>query len=156
MTSKGGKWLQANSKFHKYGVKNIRLNKDGNLEIKENISRAQTNGFSKEFFNMEGKCSHCCKKATMICTKCSGVYYCSAKCQEQAWEYHKETCVESTKDGNLKEKCGHCHKRTSKICTGCRVVYYCSVKCQRLAWKSHKKFCNNSKQTTGERKGKNK
>eukprot|EP01084_Bolivina_argentea_P068805 125244_1 len=37
-------------------------------------------------------CSLCNKLASLRCSRCKKIYYCSRKCQKINWKYHKSTC----------------------------------------------------------------
>eukprot|EP01084_Bolivina_argentea_P010728 19995_1 len=42
--------------------------------------------------NMEQKCPSCNKLASLRCSRCQKVSYCSHKCQKLDWKYHKKVC----------------------------------------------------------------
>ena len=42
----------------------------------------------------KGPCSNCLEPAQHCCRRCSGVHYCSQKCQTIDWKFHKHLCAE--------------------------------------------------------------
>lgn len=39
------------------------------------------------------KCQICDKEASLLCSKCKKIYYCSSACQKAGWKSHKSICV---------------------------------------------------------------
>ena len=49
-------------------------------------------------------CAKCNGIATLSCSKCLSVKYCSRECQKQHWLIHKQTCIEFDREGWNKAK----------------------------------------------------
>ena len=42
---------------------------------------------------VQKKCGYCHSKASLMCTKCRSVYYCSSDHQKSHWKAHKKNCT---------------------------------------------------------------
>lgn len=82
-------------KFKKFGVENIRITKEGAIEVdKEMNLKEVTNVLSMFSDAMNHRiCRECGGKTKKRCTRCKIVYFCSDECMRLGWKkYHKKEC----------------------------------------------------------------
>lgn len=129
-----GKCYRTNNNYaHKFDTKN-----DPDSEIK--------------IFNFVPTYDHWCincpnKDAGYRCSGCKSVYFCSRKCQKEAWNVHKKHCGKNifgfcitccTQTG-VEHKCPNCPAR------------FCGKKCKDDLFTAHREYdCEYFKKTFGE------
>jgi len=130
----------------------------GSLSVPPGVSAGVTSG----------ACGNvgCQRLATLLCTQCAAVVYCSPECQREHWRTHKVECRAALAEmkrsissralpnnGVVQPAamngsafigpCGHlgCQNGGTLVCGQCHGVAYCSPHCQRNDWEQHKRGC---------------